>query len=471
MAKLLTRELGCEFETNSTIEWSYGFVYVKVKGFPTSATFLSESRTSPLILCHTHTLHSHSCSNSALISRFSTAHCESDQSVWCFPSLLQQLSSQLSPTLLLTVPTLLSQSTHLHRITAIPFNSRHLTDRRTHLRCHRPITTALTLAALQLTAHLQLSSKAAAGSAQPASHRGTLPSARHCKSAPLTSTSSSSKARSSSFSFGCRVASSSAALPQILFKLSSNSSASIIPSAAATPTSSSTMVPLPLTLESGTGEDKKDDQGHKRPLTSEAWNHYRRQKINGHWKAICVYCNKHLGGETKNGTSHLRDHTRVCPLKSVSDIRQTFLRASKNQEGKTELGHGLFNQEMARRELAYMITAHELPLSIVDHIFFRRFVAALQPRFKYVSRNTIKKDIMGIYRNEKAKTMKLLEVNQSRIAITTDMWTSNNQKRGFMVITAHYIDNSWMLQNRIISFQYVPCPHTSEEKYLMIRYG
>ncbi|GLU01945.1 hypothetical protein SLE2022_192200 [Rubroshorea leprosula] len=117
---------------------------------------------------------------------------------------------------------------------------------------------------------------------------------------------------------------------------------------------------------------------------------------------------------------------------------------------------------MARRKLSYMITAHELPLSIVDHIFFRRFVAALQPRFKYVSRNTIKKDIMGIYRNEKSKTMKLLEVNQSRIAITTDMWTSNNQKRGFMVITTHYIDNSWMLQNRIISFQYVPCPHTSE---------
>ncbi|GKV49688.1 hypothetical protein SLEP1_g56426 [Rubroshorea leprosula] len=53
----------------------------------------------------------------------------------------------------------------------------------------------LALAALQLTAHLQLSSKTAAGSSQPASHRGTLPSARHCKSAPLTS--SSSKAGSS----------------------------------------------------------------------------------------------------------------------------------------------------------------------------------------------------------------------------------------------------------------------------------
>ncbi|GKV41849.1 hypothetical protein SLEP1_g49329 [Rubroshorea leprosula] len=75
-------------------------------------------------------------------------------------------------------------------------------------------------------------------------------------------------------------------------QIPNESSASIISSAAATPTSSSVMASL--VLESG--EDKKDDQGHKRPLTSKAWNHYRRQKINGHWKAICVYCNKHLEG-------------------------------------------------------------------------------------------------------------------------------------------------------------------------------
>ncbi|GKU85774.1 hypothetical protein SLEP1_g397 [Rubroshorea leprosula] len=73
-------------------------------------------------------------------------------------------------------------------------------------------------------------------------------------------------------------------------KIPNESSASIIPSVAAPPTSSSAMVPL--ALESG--EDKKDDQGHKRPLTSKAWNHYRRKKINEHRKAICVYCNKHL---------------------------------------------------------------------------------------------------------------------------------------------------------------------------------
>ncbi|KAH6806143.1 hypothetical protein C2S51_030974 [Perilla frutescens var. frutescens] len=58
--------------------------------------------------------------------------------------------------------------------------------------------------------------------------------------------------------------------------------------------------------------------------------------------------------------------------------------------------------------------------------------------------------------------MSILESNKSRIAITSDMWTSSNQKKGYMAITAHFIDNSWKLQSRIVRFVYVPCPHTAE---------
>ncbi|KAK7360573.1 hypothetical protein VNO77_02579 [Canavalia gladiata] len=38
----------------------------------------------------------------------------------------------------------------------------------------------------------------------------------------------------------------------------------------------------------------------------------------------------------------------------------------------------------------------------------------------------------------------------------------NNQKRGYMAITTHYIDSSWKLQNHILRFAYVPAPHTSD---------
>ena len=74
----------------------------------------------------------------------------------------------------------------------------------------------------------------------------------------------------------------------------------------------------------------------------------------------------------------------------------------------------------------------------------------MQPLFNMVSRNTIKADIMKLYKEEKENTMKLLSKNQSRIAITSDMWTSSNQNKGYMTVTTHFIDDSWKLQSHLI---------------------
>ena len=97
-----------------------------------------------------------------------------------------------------------------------------------------------------------------------------------------------------------------------------------------------------------------------------------------------------------------------------------------------------------------MIILHEYPLSIVDHIRFREFVASLQPLFKLVSRNTLKSDILKIYDNEREKALKMTDKNRSRMAITTDMWNSSNKKREFMVITAQFIDQTWTLQSQVL---------------------
>ncbi|KAK9045232.1 hypothetical protein V6N11_059119 [Hibiscus sabdariffa] len=82
--------------------------------------------------------------------------------------------------------------------------------------------------------------------------------------------------------------------------------------------------------------------------------------------------------------------------------------------------------------------------------------------FDMPSRNTVKKDILDMFEKEKEKTLSKLEANEGRIAITTDMWTADHQNRGYMAVTAHYIDDEWTLQKRIIRFEYVPTPHTSD---------
>ena len=89
-----------------------------------------------------------------------------------------------------------------------------------------------------------------------------------------------------------------------------------------------------------------------------------------------------------------------------------------------------------------MIVLHEYPLSMVDHIGFREFMGSLQLLFKLISSNTLKSDILKIYDDEREKDLKITNKNESRMAITTNMWNSSNKKREFMVITAHFIDHT-----------------------------
>nr|GEZ27096.1 hypothetical protein [Tanacetum cinerariifolium]GEZ27106.1 hypothetical protein [Tanacetum cinerariifolium] len=141
--------------------------------------------------------------------------------------------------------------------------------------------------------------------------------------------------------------------------------------------------------------------------------------IKGEWKAICKYCKKALSGEHE--TKSLRNHFSICPQRTTRDIKQTMLNANVSLDGKSCLTKHMFDQGEARKELATMIILHEYPLSMAEHVGFRRFTETIQPLFKPVSRNTIKKVVMDMYDFEKTNSMNLLEACKSRIAITTDM--------------------------------------------------
>ncbi|WJZ99646.1 hypothetical protein VitviT2T_018071 [Vitis vinifera] len=199
----------------------------------------------------------------------------------------------------------------------------------------------------------------------------------------------------------------------------------------------------------------------RRKLTSVVWNDFDKIIEDGQDYAICKHCKGKLKADSKNETKHLHVHTDRCMKQRNVDIRQQLLAIKKKGHGKVQIGGFTFDQEISREKLARAIILHEYSLSIVDHVGFREFATNLQPLFKMVSRNTIKGDIMKIYEVEKDKMISYLEKLQSRVAITIDMWTSN-QKKGYMTITVHYIDESWLLHHHIVRFFYVPPPHTKE---------
>ncbi|KAL0387676.1 UNVERIFIED_CONTAM: putative AC transposase [Sesamum radiatum] len=209
--------------------------------------------------------------------------------------------------------------------------------------------------------------------------------------------------------------------------------------------------------------EETSEDNSKRKRTSEAWNHFKRVKVEGIQFAECNYCKTRLKAPAGYGTTHLHKHyEKVCKKRPrKTDIRQSFLKTNKKVSGEQELGTHIFNQEEARRELASMVILHDYTLSVVDHIGFRRYSTCLQPCFNMISRNTLKGDILKIYKDERTKYYNLLGKIKCRIAITTDMWTSSNNK-GFMAVTGHFIDDNWTLQNCILRFLYVPAPHTAE---------
>lgn len=216
--------------------------------------------------------------------------------------------------------------------------------------------------------------------------------------------------------------------------------------------------PSPINVDSTPSliEDEANNveaQGGISRLKSKIWQHFKKIKVNGIDKAECNYCKKLLGGKAKNGTKHLWQHHQICVQYKIlmrGMKGQAFLKP-KVVQGKQELGAGTYDTENARGELAKAIIMHEYPLSIVDHLGFRRYSASLQPVFQVPTRNTIK-EIMKIYENERATSLKLLDSLDRRVAITSDMWTSTNQKRGYMAITPHYVDGSWNLQSQILRF-------------------
>uniref|UniRef100_A0A803LSR3 BED-type domain-containing protein n=1 Tax=Chenopodium quinoa TaxID=63459 RepID=A0A803LSR3_CHEQI len=54
--------------------------------------------------------------------------------------------------------------------------------------------------------------------------------------------------------------------------------------------------------------------------TSSIWPNFKRKRVGDAIKAECNYCLKLLASGEKSGTSHLKDHTKICPKRKYVDI-------------------------------------------------------------------------------------------------------------------------------------------------------
>ncbi|KAI5353105.1 hypothetical protein L3X38_005997 [Prunus dulcis] len=216
-----------------------------------------------------------------------------------------------------------------------------------------------------------------------------------------------------------------------------------------------------MPLESNTQEENIDQtEVKKRKKTSEVWKHFKvcDQKLDDGTilpKVVCIYCKHALTCKTTNGTGHLHRHFNACLKKNGHNhARQSQLSAN------TGISSFKYSQAKMRVELARFIACAELPFRFAENRCFKRFVqVALQPEFKKVSRNTNRSDVVKLYDEEKKKLINVFSNLKGSIAVTSDMWDGGNNLP-FICVTAHYIDENWLLQKRIIAFRLLEFPHT-----------
>ncbi|XP_010527601.1 PREDICTED: zinc finger BED domain-containing protein RICESLEEPER 2-like [Tarenaya hassleriana] len=159
----------------------------------------------------------------------------------------------------------------------------------------------------------------------------------------------------------------------------------------------------------------------------------------------------------RNGTSTLRRHLVIC-----KGMPSKFIEMSEMLAQDEMIIAKKIDGMMVRKFLAMAIIEHDLPFSFVEYKRVRQLLKYMNPDFNPISRNTIVADVLRLHQGQKEKLKREIASISNRICLTADVWRSIAIE-GYICITGHYVDNSWKLNSKILSFSAMPPPHSGNE--------
>jgi hypothetical protein len=217
-------------------------------------------------------------------------------------------------------------------------------------------------------------------------------------------------------------------------------------------------------MDSQTVEGATNDETHEnkrvKMTTAECWKYFDKlDPVPGAPgaddvpRAKCKGCAKVFRAGGNNGTTTLNRHWPKCDKAKSLDIGQVMI----DMQGK--LKNLAIDKKVSREMCARAIVAHDLPYNFVEFQFIRYWLKYLNPDFTPITRNTTKADVASIHKREKENIKQELANIPTRISLTSDLWTASNTK-GYICLTAHYVDSNWNLKSRILNFSHMPPPHS-----------
>ena len=202
----------------------------------------------------------------------------------------------------------------------------------------------------------------------------------------------------------------------------------------------------------------------KRGRTSWVWKHAKidenyinKEGVDIGARGVCNYCSNNYSCNSNGGIGHIERHLKNKHKEEIS-----------GGSSVTGVCNFVYSKSHMRNGLALYVAAAEQPFTFGDDIRFEHFVqTCLQPAFSKVSRNTTRGDCLKAFINGRKKLITEIAKLDSTISFTSDLWSGNNNL-GYIVVTAHYIDASWILQKRIIAFRLMEFPHNANNIFQCI---
>ena len=145
------------------------------------------------------------------------------------------------------------------------------------------------------------------------------------------------------------------------------------------------------------------------------------------------------------------------------------------EEGQSSMGvdGSIFNysEERCRERFAQFVIQDCLPFNHFENPRLTNVIQeTLQPRYRQVSRSTLKRDCMRMYKVAKQELVTLLENLNTSVNLTTDAWSAPHGLPGsYICVTAHWVDPStWQMMKRTIAFENFEEPHTGDALFILL---
>ncbi|GBP40405.1 Zinc finger BED domain-containing protein 4 [Eumeta japonica] len=207
-------------------------------------------------------------------------------------------------------------------------------------------------------------------------------------------------------------------------------------------------------------------------------------------KVKCTLCNSLIsrsGVGQKASTTAMLNHVKIKhteefknlekeTLRELSQNREPVASTSSSQSNAMKIQQTLFESftsttkwnttdsraKEIHKVVAEMIALDNQPISMLENNGFQRLMNILKPKYQIPSRKYMSEVVIPeVY--TKVKNAVRAEIAKAKaISITTDIWTCTNNLLGFLSYTAHWLDEEFGFQHRVLQMSHFRGPHTAD---------